>query len=221
MRADSVWSTSASRSEVEAGQGLVEYALIVALVALVVSAVLIALGPAIGDAFRSVQERMSETGAGDTTPVATSEPSVTVTPGPPDVVIDPSCSCFDCKGSSGGKPSEHTAEAEHICFTNRDAYVADMTGWTVADAVNHTYTFPRFQLRAGASVKLYSDRGADTDSKLYWGTEGNIWNDKGDTAYLRDAAGALVDEYSYGHMVDPVPTLEPHPTVPVVDPVWP
>jgi Flp pilus assembly pilin Flp len=221
MRADRLWSPSASRSEAEAGQGLVEYALIVALVALVVSAVLIALGPAIADAFRSVQERMSETGAGDATPVATSEPSVTVTPGPPKVVIDPSCSCFDCKGSSTGKPSERTSEEEHICFTNRDAYTADMTGWTVADAVNHSYTFPRFHLQAGASVRLYSDRGTDTESQLYWGTEGNIWNDKGDTAYLRDAAGALVDEYSYGRMIDPVPSLEPDPTPPTVDPVWP
>jgi Flp pilus assembly pilin Flp len=221
MRAGRLCSAGASRSEAEAGQGLVEYALIVALVALVVSAVLLALGPAIGDAFRSVQDRMRETGAGEATPVATSEPSVTVTPGPPEVVIDPSCSCFDCKGSSTGKRSERTAEEEHICFTNRDVYPADMTGWTVADAVNHRYTFPRFHLQAGASVRLYSDRGADTETELYWGAEGNIWNDKGDTAYLRDAAGDLVDEYSYGRMVSPVATLEPDPTPPSVSPVLP
>jgi Flp pilus assembly pilin Flp len=221
MRAGRLYSVGASGSEPERGQGLVEYALIVALVALVVSAVLIALGPAIGDAFRTVQERMRETGAGVATPVATTEPSVTVTPGPPDVVIDPSCSCFDCRESSTGRHSERTAEAEYICFTNREPYAVDMTGWTVADAVDHRYTFPRFHLQAGASVKLHSDRGADTETDLYWGTEGNIWNDKGDTAYLRDATGVLVDEYSYGRMVTPIATLVPDPTPPTVSPVLP
>jgi Flp pilus assembly pilin Flp len=221
MHASELCSVGASRSEAEAGQGMVEYALILALVALVVSAVLIALGPAIGDAFRSVQERMSESGAGAATPVATSEPGVTATPGPPGVVIDPSCSCFDCKGSSTGKPSERTPEDEHICFTNGEAYAVEMTGWTVADAVSHRYTFPRFHLQAGASVRLHSDRGADTQTNLYWGTEGNIWNDKGDTAYLRDGAGALVDEYSYGRTVEPVATIEPNPTVPPVGPTLP
>ncbi len=221
MRAGRLYSVGASGSEAETGQGLVEYALIVALVALVVSAVLIALGPAIGDAFRAVQDRMRELGAGAATPVATSEPGVTVTPGPAEVVIDPSCSCFDCKGSSKGKPSERTPEEEHICFTNREAYAVDMTGWTVTDAVNHRYTFPRFHLQAGASVKLYSDRGADTETDLYWGTEGNIWNDKGDTAYLRNATGVLVDEYSYGRMVPPAATLVPDPSPPPVSPVLP
>jgi hypothetical protein len=155
------------------------------------------------------------------TPVATSEPDATVTPGPPTVVIDPSCSCFDCKGSSAGKSAHHTAEDEHICFTSREAYAVDMTGWTVTDAVHHRYTFPPFHLQAGASVRLNSARGADSETDLYWGKEGNIWNDKGDTAYLRDAAGVLVDEYSYGRMVPAVPTLEPYPSPPVVEPVQP
>jgi Flp pilus assembly pilin Flp len=221
MRAGKPCSIGASRRDMETGQGLVEYALIVALVALVVSAVLMALGPAIDEAFRDIQDRMRDAGPGAATPVPTSEPDGTVTPGPPLVVIDPSCSCFDCKGSSTGKHSERTDEDECICFTSREVYAVDMTGWTVADSVDHRYTFPPFHLQAGASIRLHSARGADSESDLYWGREGHIWDDKGDTAYLRDAAGVLVDEYSYGRMVPPAPTLVPSPVPPPVGPALP
>jgi Flp pilus assembly pilin Flp len=207
--------------DAEVGQGLVEYALIVALVALVVIAVLVALGPAIGDAFREVQERMGEAGAGAATPLPTSESGATVTPGPPKVVVDPSCSCFDCDVPSAGKSDKSITEDECVCFASRESYPVDMTGWTVADSVEHSYTFPTFHLQPGASVRVHTGRGADSESDLYWGRGGGIWNDKGDTVHLRDAAGVLVDKYSYGRLTPPVATLEPHPTPPPVGPVVP
>jgi Flp pilus assembly pilin Flp len=221
MLANRIRTIGPSVGDTETGQGLVEYALIVALVALVVSALLVALGPAIGDAFRRVQDRMREAGYSGATPVPTSEPGATVTPGPPKVVVDPSCSCFDCKVPSAGKSGKSIKEDECVCFTSRESYAVDMTGWTVADSVKHSYTFPPFHLKLGASVKLHTGRGADSDGDLYWGRGGGIWNDKGDTVYLRDAAGVLVDEYSYGRLAPPVPTLEPHPTPPPVGPVLP
>lgn len=42
----------------EKGQGLVEYALILVLVAMVVIAVLLLLGPAIGNAFSRIEESL-------------------------------------------------------------------------------------------------------------------------------------------------------------------
>jgi pilus assembly protein Flp/PilA len=49
--------TSLKRNE--KGQGLVEYALILVLVAIVVFAVLMILGPEIGDAFSTVNDSLS------------------------------------------------------------------------------------------------------------------------------------------------------------------
>ncbi len=43
-----------TRREAERGQGLVEYALIIALVAIVVIAILVLLGPQIGNLFSSI-----------------------------------------------------------------------------------------------------------------------------------------------------------------------
>ncbi len=44
----------------ERGQGLVEYALILVLVAIVVIAVLMILGPIIGNVFRTLNDRLSK-----------------------------------------------------------------------------------------------------------------------------------------------------------------
>ncbi|UCC62242.1 MAG: Flp family type IVb pilin [Anaerolineae bacterium] len=43
----------------EAGQGLVEYALILVLVAMVVLAVLLVVGPAVGNAFSQIASELS------------------------------------------------------------------------------------------------------------------------------------------------------------------
>jgi len=48
----------------EKGQGLVEYALILVLVALVVIAVLLLLGPIIGNVFSSINNSLSTVSAG-------------------------------------------------------------------------------------------------------------------------------------------------------------
>jgi len=209
----------------EAGQGLVEYALIVALVALVVTAILVALGPQIGYVFGEVYNRMRGVGdvgttpGGTATPVATAEPGATGTPGPPQVFIDASCSCFDCPVPSSGKSGERVTEDERICFTSREAQTVDMTGWLVRDAVRHQYTFAAFELKPGASVRLHTARGADSRTDVYWGRNGHIWDDKGDTAYLLDAAGVLIDEYSYGRGGQGQPV--PNPIPPTVEPAFP
>ena len=39
--------------------------------------------------------------------------------------------------------------------------------------------------------------GTDTVTDLYWGSGSAIWNNAGDTAWLRDEQGSLVDSYSY------------------------
>ena len=48
----------------EKGQGLVEYALILVLVAIVVIAALMILGPVIGNIFSTINNSLNSTGAG-------------------------------------------------------------------------------------------------------------------------------------------------------------
>jgi hypothetical protein len=72
-----------------------------------------------------------------------------------------------------------------------------MTDWTLSDEASHTYTFPTFTLGSGASVREWTKSGTDTATDLYGGSGSAIWNNTGDTAYLRDDLGSLVDTFSY------------------------
>ena len=91
---------------------------------------------------------------------------------------------------------------EYVTFKNTCSQSLDMTGWTVKDEANHIYTFPDFNLAGSATVTLYTGAGIDTTAELYWDSSGHtcnaIWNNDGDTLYLRDISGNLVISYSYG-----------------------
>ena len=87
---------------------------------------------------------------------------------------------------------------EYVVIKNEGNEAVDMTGWTLSDQANHVYTFPSgFVLNAGATVTVYTGSGTDTSDKLYWGSNLPIWNNDGDTAYLKDNEGKLVDSWSW------------------------
>lgn len=91
---------------------------------------------------------------------------------------------------------------EYATFGNKCSYSIDMTGWTIKDkTASHSYTFLAFTFQPGARFTLYTGTGINTDSALYWGrTPGDyaaIWNNNGDTLYLRDFDGDLVLTESY------------------------
>ena len=91
---------------------------------------------------------------------------------------------------------------EYVTFRNKCSYPIDMTGWTIKDeTASHIYTFPSFTFNKEATFTLYTGTGINTNSALYWGrTPGDyaaIWNNKGDTLFLRDSNGNLVLTQSY------------------------
>ena len=90
---------------------------------------------------------------------------------------------------------------EYVIFSNSCSYSISMNDWTVKDEATHAYTFPKFTLAAAYSVTLYTGSGTDTLTELYWRSSGKscnaIWNNDGDTLYLRDNEGKLVLSYSY------------------------
>ncbi len=73
----------------------------------------------------------------------------------------------------------------------------EMTGWTLADIAEHTYIFPAFVLQPGATVTVHICAGENNQEILFWGHCSAIWNNSGDTAWLRDATGREISSYSY------------------------
>ncbi|GAB4446391.1 MAG: hypothetical protein Kow0031_29040 [Anaerolineae bacterium] len=87
---------------------------------------------------------------------------------------------------------------EWVEVTNQGAEPVSMAGFTLKDEANHIYTFKNFTLPPGAAFRLYSGRGQDSPTELYWGYSGDsVWNNDSDTAFLRDAEGRLVDSFAY------------------------
>ena len=86
---------------------------------------------------------------------------------------------------------------EWVAMINNTDSAIDMTGFTLSDDSGHVYTFGDFILPAGHTVTVFSGAGVDDSTSLYWTSSSPIWNNDSDTAYLKDADGELVDEYSY------------------------
>lgn len=126
------------------------------------------------------------------TPAPTPIPSVTPQPGPADVRVNDTCSQFDAPGND-----HDNLNMEWVCFTNYGGTSADMADWRVRDEYGYNYVFPSFTLGAGASVRLHTGAGTNTQNDLFWGADRAIWNNSGDTVYLWDAAGNLIDEHPY------------------------
>ena len=72
-----------------------------------------------------------------------------------------------------------------------------MTGFTLSDDSDHVYEFADFTLSANGKVTIFTGIGDDTFTSLYWEKSAPVWNNDRDTAYLKDADGTIVDEYSY------------------------
>ncbi|MBN2251925.1 MAG: lamin tail domain-containing protein [Candidatus Altiarchaeota archaeon] len=92
---------------------------------------------------------------------------------------------------------------EYIRFTNNCTIDCMLAGWSVTDLIEPRpgYVFNEFSLAQGASATLYTGCGTDTQAEVYWCSGGYpcnaVWNNDGDTLYLKDPAGELSIEYSY------------------------
>jgi endonuclease YncB( thermonuclease family) len=77
----------------------------------------------------------------------------------------------------------------------------NLDSWLLKDnSASNKYVFKNFTLKSGKTVKIYSGCGIDSATELFWQCpEGKyaIWNNSGDSAFLYDNLGNLVDKYNY------------------------
>jgi len=107
--------------------------------------------------------------------------------------------CIEAKINYNAKGDDtENLNGEYIVFKNKCDYEIDMTDWLAKDEQANNYTFPTFALLSGYTVTLYSGSGTDTGLQLYWDSDKPIWNNDGDTLFLRDGEGKLIIKQSYG-----------------------
>ncbi len=86
---------------------------------------------------------------------------------------------------------------EYATFRNVCDEAVELRGWTVKDEGRNTYTLGSFVLDKESEFTLHSGKGTDNSSDLYWNSRMGVWNNDGDTLFLRDGQGNLVLSYKY------------------------
>ena len=91
-------------------------------------------------------------------------------------------------------------DTEYIVFKNKSTATIQMRGWEIISAPstdNQHYFFPRTKVAPGHTVTLYTGKGTNSPGKRYWGATSSRWNNNGDKAVLKNAAGTVIDTCTY------------------------
>ena len=89
----------------------------------------------------------------------------------------------------------HVVDDEWVEVANPGMLSQDFTFRTLIDENNNTYSFPEgFVLNPGATVKVHTTLGNNTETDLFWGREDLVWDD-GEVATLIDANGEIAARY--------------------------
>jgi len=103
----------------------------------------------------------------------------------------------EIRADARGNDNENLND-EYVVFRNGGDRPLDLSGWTVSDEADHTYAFPEgTQLGPGETLTLHTGSGTDGDGHYYWGAGRAVWNNGGDTVFVRTAEGELVTEETY------------------------
>jgi endonuclease YncB( thermonuclease family) len=102
----------------------------------------------------------------------------------------------------GNAEERKEALGEFVRIANIADRSLDVSGYSIADRDGHRYEFPSAQLRPGYLLTLVTGEGKDRRDgagpiTLHWNRRSGVWNDRGDTAYLRDQNGEVVDRFEY------------------------
>ena len=94
--------------------------------------------------------------------------------------------------------SNASLNAEWISLINTGSRAVNLTGYKISDRSGRVYTFGNVSIAAnGGRLWLHTGAGTNTTKHRYWGSGNYIWNNTGDTAYLRRPTGTTVDTCSW------------------------
>lgn len=86
---------------------------------------------------------------------------------------------------------------EYVVLENLGTMPLNLTGWRLYDEANNEYVFPNFHLVNGSTVTIFTGSGTDNYEELYWCSSKPVWNNDGDSLYIRDAEGFFVVHHRY------------------------
>ncbi|MFF1278730.1 lamin tail domain-containing protein [Streptomyces marokkonensis] len=95
--------------------------------------------------------------------------------------------------------SNRSLNREWVEITNHTRRAVNLDGWTLEDEDGRTYTFDDYRLRGRATVRIHTGIGRDSRTDLYQDRRHYVWDNRSDTATLRNDRGRFIDEVSWGY----------------------
>ncbi len=95
--------------------------------------------------------------------------------------------------------SNRSLNNEWVEITNHTRTAVNLDGWKLSNKGGETYTFHHYRLDGHATVRIHTGIGRDTNRDLYQDRHNYIWDNRADTATLRNDHRRLVDDTSWGN----------------------
>ncbi|MGW2208493.1 lamin tail domain-containing protein [Streptomyces sp. NPDC001781] len=104
---------------------------------------------------------------------------------------------YDSPGWDDG--SNRSLNGEWVEITNNSRHRVDLDGWRLTeDRRGVTYTFRDFSLGGHETVRVHTGIGRDTDSDVFQDRRNYVWDNRRDTATLRNDERRFVDSATWG-----------------------
>lgn len=87
---------------------------------------------------------------------------------------------------------------EYIKIQNNRNRTINMSGWTISDEASERYVFPNnYKISSGEDITIYTGEGMTNKNSVYINSDRSIWNNGGDTIYIKNNKGDQILKYSY------------------------
>ncbi|MFF9060016.1 lamin tail domain-containing protein [Streptomyces sp. NPDC101213] len=104
---------------------------------------------------------------------------------------------YDAPGGRDDR-SNRSLNREWVELTNTTRHAVNLDGWRLSNRDGRTYTFDHYRLAPRATVRIHTGEGRDTRSDLFQDRRREMWDNRSDTATLRNDRNRFVDAESWG-----------------------
>ncbi|MFI6150690.1 lamin tail domain-containing protein [Streptomyces sp. NPDC051109] len=94
--------------------------------------------------------------------------------------------------------SNRSLNAEWVEITNTTRDAINLRGWTLRDEDGNGYRFDNIRINGRATLRIHTGSGHNTRTDLFQNSRDYVWDNRADTATLRDDRGRTVDTESWG-----------------------
>jgi hypothetical protein len=74
----------------------------------------------------------------------------------------------------------------------------NLDGWTLRDEDGHRHTFHDSRFAGRSTVHVHTGQGRYSRTDVYHGRRNYVWDNRSDTANLRNDPGRFIDDESWG-----------------------